>query len=154
MNKADAVCDLITFDFDAEELARLAEEAEPEKKVKDHLLFLSHYKMEAGTEAALMRDLLLMLLEGEAGDYFSDYEFNSPIFVDSEDLQDLNTLKRHVKDSLNLIVMLTPGILSRPWCLLEIVTAAENGVQLVPVEIVKPGVPSFPYPDETWFDNL
>ena len=40
------------------------------------------------------------------------------------------------------VLLLTPGLLSRPWCLLEIVTAIDSGVVIVPVEVQRPGIKS------------
>ena len=40
-----------------------------------------------------------------------------PVFLDSEDLTDLSSLREHVSKSKNLVVLLTPKILTRPWCL-------------------------------------
>ena len=39
------------------------------------------------------------------------------------------------------------------WCILEIVTAHLNGVQIVPVEIQRPGM-SYPYPEEEFYNSL
>lgn len=77
----------------------------------------------------------------------------SAVFVDSEDLVDLARLQAHVEGSTNLLILLTPGLLSRPWCLLEFVTAVRSGVNIVPIEIQRPGIKYF-YPDEDWYTNL
>merc|ERR1712203_1334832 len=52
-----------------------------------HLIFLSHYKLEAGTEASLMRTEPERLLQEEHEDVIS--LFDIPVFLDSEDLRDL-----------------------------------------------------------------
>lgn len=114
-----------------------------------HLVFLSHFKMEAGTEAALMRHELLQMLT-EAG---QDHLYEIPVFLDSENLENLKVLQGHVRQSHNLVVLLTKGILTRPWCLVEIVTAHREGVQMLPVEVVKPGN-SFTYPDPKFYEEL
>ena len=57
------------------------------------------------------------------------HDFRSPVFLDSEDLVDLLTLKEHVQNSHNLMLLLTNNVLLRPWCLVEIVTALGNDVQ-------------------------
>lgn len=117
----------------------------------DHFAFISHYKNEAGTEAALLRDLMLRVLEDdpncEAGC------LKSPIFVDSEDLMDIGNLFEHVKKSKNFVLLLTPDVLTRPWCLLEILIAYRDGVQIVPVEIQRPGL-QFEYPDEEFYNRF
>jgi hypothetical protein len=119
--------------------------------LEDHLVFISHYKLEAGTEATLLMDemqnLIAMDRSNRAGDFIS------PIFVDSEDLVDLRKLMNHVRGSHCLILLLTPGFLTRPWCLVEIVTATRNNRPFVPVQLVVPGK-DFMYPDEEFYVKL
>merc|ERR1712048_130750 len=62
-------------------------------------------------------------------------------------------LKDHIRNSHNLVILLTPGILSRPWCLIEIVTALRCNVNLVPVEIQRPGL-TFQYPSDQFYQAL
>merc|ERR1712187_845230 len=47
--------------------------------------------------------------------------------------------------------MLTKGVLLRPWCLVEIVTAMQADVEIVPVNIDKATATSFTYPDENFY---
>eukprot|EP00811_Abedinium_folium_P037335 NODE_995_length_2660_cov_6.249507.p1 GENE.NODE_995_length_2660_cov_6.249507~~NODE_995_length_2660_cov_6.249507.p1 ORF type:complete len:530 (-),score=128.18 NODE_995_length_2660_cov_6.249507:530-2119(-) len=83
---------------------------------EDHLVFLSHFKQEAGTEATLMKEALeRMIKQGPAFEEARNLEV--AIFLDSDNLEDLSTLRAHVTKSSNLIVLLTPNMLSRPWCL-------------------------------------
>jgi len=117
----------------------------------NHLIFLSHYKAEAGTEAALMQKDLEHLIHEDAGS--PGQGLSSPVFIDSEDLQDLSDLQGHVQRSHNLVLLLTPGVLTRPWVLVEIVTAINYGTRVVPVEVQRRGV-SFTFPDEAWFESL
>merc|ERR1712217_478134 len=79
--------------------------------------------------------------------------FCNPCFLDSSDLVDLSGLKEHVLNSHNLVVLLTPQIFTRPWCLIEIVTAVKNMVNLVPVEVQRPGL-KFQYPDDKYYEDL
>merc|ERR1719277_1298889 len=75
-----------------------------------HLVFLSHFKVEAGTEAALIHsELEKALLEELDTDTFD----RTPIFLDSEDLYDLEDLQQHVRASNNLVVILTRNVLTR-----------------------------------------
>mmetsp|Transcript_19779 Transcript_19779/g.37078 ORF Transcript_19779/g.37078 Transcript_19779/m.37078 type:complete len:226 (+) Transcript_19779:3-680(+) len=76
-----------------------------------------------------------------------------PVFIDTEGLADLNQLKQHVQRSYNLVLLLTPGVLTRPWCLVEIVVAHFTGVNIVPVEVQRPGA-NFVYPDEGFYKRL
>jgi len=73
------------------------------------------------------------------------------VFLDSEDLQDLADLRMHVQKSHNLVLLLTPCVLSRPWVLVEIVTAIRSNV--VPVEIQRKGR-SFVFPDDQYFKRV
>jgi len=77
----------------------------------------------------------------------------TPIFVDSEDLQDLDDLLSHVTNSNSVVLLLTPGVLLRPWCLLELVTAIQHGIKIVPVEVQRPGI-QYAYPDENFYRDI
>lgn len=118
---------------------------------EDHFMFISHYKVESGTEATLMRDLLGSILH-EDRTHPANFLL-SPIFIDSEDLTDLAQLKEHVTGSGSLILLLTPSVLSRPWVLIEIVTAIRNGVSVVLVEVQRPGS-RYEYPDEEFYAGI
>jgi len=117
----------------------------------EHLMFLSHFKEEAGTEATLMCDALESLILQDSANPAG--ELMSPVFIDTKDLKDLGQLRHHVTNSQYLVILLTPGLLSRPWCLMEIVTAVENDVAIVPVEIQRPGA-RFSYPDDNFYTKL
>lgn len=58
-----------------------------------------------------------------------------------------------MEESDVLLVLLTPGVLTRPYCVLEIVTAFKKMVQIVPVEIQRPGM-KFSYPDDEFYHRL
>lgn len=118
---------------------------------EDHFVFISHYKKEAGTEAALMHGQLEQVLREDPNNLAS--ELCSPVFLDSENLTDLKTLTEHVKRSRNLILLLTPDVLTRPWCLVEIVIAQRNNVPILPVEVQRPG-DKFEYPSEEFYERL
>merc|ERR1740116_153343 len=97
----------------------------------DHMIFISHYKVEAGTEAALMqKDLERLVMQDPANKHSG---FKVPVFLDCEDLKDLADLQEHVRRSHNLLLLLTSEVLTRPWVLIEIVTAMKGGVRVVPV---------------------
>mmetsp|Transcript_115646 Transcript_115646/g.180713 ORF Transcript_115646/g.180713 Transcript_115646/m.180713 type:complete len:368 (+) Transcript_115646:2-1105(+) len=114
-----------------------------------HFIFISHCKIEAGTEATLLQGAFADILEADG-----TIGVNSAgIFLDSEDLSDLKKLVDHVKRTQNLVLLLTPLLLTRPWCLVEIVTAIRSGVHIVPVEIVRPGT-QFKYPTEDFYQQL
>ena len=57
------------------------------------------------------------------------------VFLDSDDLRDLSKLVQHVKDSRCLILVQTRKVLSRPYCILEVLTAIQNRVPIVTVTV-------------------
>jgi len=116
-----------------------------------HFIFISHVKVEAGTEAALMQEALVQTARQDIHNDVSD--FAVPIFLDTENLSDLGSLARHVESSENLILLLTDQVLQRPWVLFEIVIAMRAGVRVVPVAIQRPGV-RFDYPDEVYYKKF
>jgi len=118
---------------------------------EDHFLFISHFKEEAGTEATLMWDGLEALINADPG--LTGHEYQHPVFIDSEDLDDLSRLLEPVKGSVCVVLLLTPRVLSRPWCLIELVTAANYGVRIVPVEVQRPGI-QYAYPDAAFYQKL
>jgi len=120
-------------------------------EVNDHYVFISHYKAEAGTTASLMQEMLTRMLQAKPNSVTSAMEV--PVFLDSEDLKDLGDLKRHVLKSHNIVLLLTQGILTRPWCLLEIVTAVEHGAHILPVRVEEPGA-CFEFPDDYFYQRL
>ena len=48
------------------------------------------------------------------------------IFLDSDDLKDLKQLNKHVRNTQVLVLLQTPHVLHRPYCLLELLTAIDN----------------------------
>jgi CRP-like cAMP-binding protein len=136
-------------DFEQHATLAMLSHLNQERIMVQHLMFLSHYKLEAGTEAALMRAELESLIT-EEGIYQNRGQVESAIFLDSEDLTDLTELQARVTRSQNLVVILTPGVFFRPWVLIELVTAVGNGVTVMPVELKKPGT-DFVYPDKDFY---
>jgi len=116
-----------------------------------HFVFISHHKADAGTEAALMQAALERMILEEPD--HPGGSLKAPVFLDSEDLTDLRDLKEHVRNSRNLVLLLTSAVFTRPWVLVEIVTAQNAGLHIVPVEVQKKDV-SFDYPDEAYFERL
>jgi hypothetical protein len=117
-----------------------------------HLIFLSHFKVEAGSDAALMRKELTELLQEGQG-HLECGSFGVPVFLDSEDLANLDDLLGKVRSSRNLAILLTEKVLTRPWVLMEIVTAVRHGVEVLPVLLLRPGN-VFRYPDEMFYRSL
>ena len=84
--------------------------------------FLSHYKIQCASEARLLQ----AELEASLG---------RRCFLDSDDLKDLRQLADHVRASDVLVLIQSSEVLSRPWCLLELLTAIDAGVPIVGVAI-------------------
>jgi len=116
-----------------------------------HLIFLSHYKVEAGTEAALMRTELEHAIVEDPGSL--GHSFDEPVFLDSENLNNLEDLQQRVRNTHNLVLLLTKEVLCRPWVLVEIVTAKREGVRVRLVNVSKPGC-AFVFPDDAFFARL
>merc|ERR1712023_551083 len=85
--------------------------------------FLSHYKMEAASDARYMHDMLRKMLK-------------TPVFLDSSSLSDLrNLITEGVHKSDTLVLLATPGVFSRPWCLIELLETARKKIPVIIVEM-------------------
>jgi hypothetical protein len=80
---------------------------------KSFKYFLSHHKGGAGAMARLLK----MRLEQQQG---------CAVWLDSDDLRDLTKLFDYVVQSESFLLLLSEGVLMRPWCWGEIVTAHLN----------------------------
>lgn len=89
------------------------------KPTKKFAAFLSHYKVEAGSDARYLCDKLQKML----GDV--------PVFIDSNDLADLHDLTTAVGNSEVLVLLATRHVLQRPWVLLELYEAVRIGIPVV-----------------------
>jgi len=94
--------------------------------VKKWAAFISHYKVEAAMEARFLQTELEVLLGRKC-------------FLDSDDLRDLRLLQQSVRESDCLILVQSKSVLSRPYCLLEMVTAIEARVPIVGVSLAVGG---------------
>lgn len=95
------------------------------KKNKKYAFFLTHHKRDAAAVVNSLRSDLARQV-GLTPSY---------IFLDSEDLRDLLTLRDSVKASLVLVAVLTKDVFTRPWCLAEIITAIENNIPIVSINV-------------------
>ncbi|CAE8616377.1 unnamed protein product [Polarella glacialis] len=93
-------------------------------------VFLCHHKAGAGSLARFIKTILAN-------------HSNSRIFLDSDQLEDLALIFDAVRQSSNLVVLLSPELLKRMWCAGEVTTAVENQVPIVPVICD----PSYVFPD-------
>ena len=101
--------------------------------------FLSHYKVQAGSEARIVHGHLKKSM-GEDND----------IFLDSDDLQDLRLLLEHVKASDVLVLLQTKSVFERPWVIMELHTAIMHNVPIVALNISN----SYPYDFDAALDFL
>jgi len=93
------------------------------KVVGLYACFLSHYKMEAASDARYLHDILRKVLQAR-------------VFLDSSSLKDLRQLiVEGLHKSDVFLLLLTRGVLTRPWCLLEVFEAISRGLPIVLVEI-------------------
>ena len=98
--------------------------------------FLSHYKLEAASEARYMHDTLRKMLL-------------APVFLDSSALNDLrNLVTEGVQKSDTIVLLATKGVLSRPWCLIELLEASR---QKIPIVIVRMQNGGFVYDEACTF---
>lgn len=84
--------------------------------------FISHYKMEAAMEARFVK----MELEHALG---------APVFLDSDDLRNLNQLQACVLASQVLVIVQSSGVYKRPYVLLELCTAIAYHIPIVAVQL-------------------
>ena len=88
--------------------------------------FLSHFKAEAGTDAALLHDLLLNAMPGCGVEN---------VFLDSNNLDNLDNIPTFVRDSDCVILLLTKNVLTRPYVLLELYTATQAQVPIIILQL-------------------
>ena len=88
-------------------------------------VFLSHFKDEAAAEARILKTELVKRLRAK----------EEQIFLDSDNLSDLRKLLDSVAESDAVVMLYTRGVLSRPWCLLELQAAAKSKTPLILMRI-------------------
>ena len=93
------------------------------RKQFEHAAFISHAKADASLEARYLQGELAKCLREKC-------------FLDSDDLRDLTRLQQHVAESRCVVLVQSTSVLQRPYCLLELITAIEEGVPIVGVTLV------------------
>ena len=88
--------------------------------------FISHYKVEAGDCARILKDRLTPLLGCEP-------------FLDSDNVMHLGQLVEQVRLADTLVLLQTKDVLTRPWCLVELYAAVRAGVPIVAVSVTGKG---------------
>ncbi|CAE7862881.1 unnamed protein product, partial [Symbiodinium microadriaticum] len=108
------------------------------KQQKPFRFFLCHQKLAAGGVARLLK----MRLQRRSG--------RNTTFVDSDDLNDLTRLFSYVgQDTETFVVLCSPDVLLRKWCIGEICTARAHDVHTVLVKW-----PEYTDPDEFFISNM
>ena len=98
--------------------------------LKAFAAFLSHFKLECGTEARLVQLQLKPIIEK------NPIEGSKPdIFLDSDDLSDLRNLLEYVVNTKVLVLLQSKGVLTRPWVICELFTAIKNEVPIVALNV-------------------
>ena len=96
------------------------EEAARDKKVRELSSCVSEF---VSTEARYLADLMRSMCGQRS-------------FLDSEDLVDLRTLFEHGVHASDVVVLLaTKGVLTRPWCLLEVYEPAKRHIPTVTINV-------------------
>ena len=91
----------------------------------DFAVFLSHFKIKAAAEARILKNELVRSFRVK----------QEQVFLDSDNLTDLRQLLKHIADSDAIALLYTKGVLSRPWCLLELMAAVENKVPIFVIRV-------------------
>ena len=78
--------------------------------IKKFACFLSHYKLECGTEARLVQMNMRTIIEKAPIEGSSN-----EVFLDSDDLSDLRNLLEYVKQTKALVLLQSKRVLERPW---------------------------------------
>ncbi|CAK9097054.1 unnamed protein product [Durusdinium trenchii] len=108
-----------------------------QKFKKQFRFFTCHQKNAAGSMARLLK----MELEARLP--------RTKTFIDCDDLNDLTRLFSYVgQDTETFLVLCSPAILTRKWCVGEMVTARANRVSTLLLTW-----PDFTLPDETFIEN-
>ena len=107
--------------------------------------FVSHMKAEAAMEARFLQIEL-------------ERETEEMVFLDSDDLRNLKSLVQHVKASRALLLLQTRKVLTRPYCVIEILTAIEEGIPIVGINVTgKHADMTYDFAEMsqlmTWFDT-
>jgi len=99
--------------------------------MKPYRYFICHHKAAAGAAARLLKCTILQQKSLRSSSW--------DVFIDSDNLKDLDGLFDTVRSQIrHLVVLVTDEVLMRPWCVGEIVTAMANNVSVIP--LYYPGV--------------
>jgi len=123
-----------------------------------YLSFLSHKKANGGEVGRILVDNMRRLLlspetcPARAVQVVQQMRPENLVFFDSTNLKDLDKLSDHVAHSLNHLLLLTAGVLERPWVLAEIIKAVKLRKNFVCIMVDWPDkardIRQFRFPDE------
>ncbi|CAK0903568.1 unnamed protein product [Prorocentrum cordatum] len=113
--------------------------------------FISHFKEEAGSDAALIEEGMRRIIKENPT--HPAFNLRRPIFLDSNDLEEMAQIPVMIRGSHNVVLLLTDNVLTRPWVLIEIVTALRAKLPIHLVSIQRPGV-DFKFPSEDAIKRL
>ena len=89
------------------------------RPTKRFAAFLSHFKIECAADARFLHDTLAKMLR-------------SPMYLDSSALVDLRELFNDgLLKSDVLVLLASANVLTRPWCMLELLVAKRTGIPIV-----------------------
>jgi hypothetical protein len=108
------------------------------ESTSSYLVFLSHFKVEAGAAARVVHDRFEAQCNVRQAEDPKLLK-NAKAFLDSDNLTDLEMLPEGVRKSKVLIVMLTKRYFTRPWCLAELFIALEAGIKIITVKVTGGG---------------
>ncbi|CAK0905488.1 unnamed protein product, partial [Prorocentrum cordatum] len=114
-------------------------------------IFISHFKEEAGSDAALIEEGMHRIIKENPA--HPAFNLRRPIFLDSNDLEETDHIRTMIRSSHNVVLLLTDNVLTRPWVLIEIVTALRARLPIHLVTIQRPGV-DFRFPSESFIESL
>jgi nicotinamidase-related amidase len=96
---------------------------------QDYTAFISYHHTQ---DNQVVARIVKMMLESRGGP-----EDSISVFLDADSLFDMDTLVSHIHRSKNMLVLLSAETFTRPFVIVEMVSALRHGIPLIPVPIVK-----------------
>jgi len=109
----------------------------PENR-KDFFGFLSHHKLDAGDAARIFVDNARKIAQDKP-DQRKYGKIENIMFLDSNNLKELDNLLTYVRASKNYLLLLSRDTLNRPWVLAELCAAHQDGCSMHSVLVEFPG---------------
>ena len=99
----------------------------------EHLMFFSYAKIDTVAETKTLYDAACVKFP------------NRKIFRDAESRFELSALMDHVKNSKNVVVLLSDMYPKRPYTLAELHASLQSGANICPVKVTREGMKSFDF---------